>query len=205
MQKAVIAAPGTSPEERAAKRELGAAQREKDVARREEAVAEREQALAQREQALAKREKEMCGGAVAAAAPPPRLELPKALRYSQHDVEPVYKKALRLMQEHGLQKDDLPSGGRLVDETRSAMQSGDYVRAKYAADQLLEEVSAVHIDRAFIAAKMARLSSSMKGRPLDGDAKKQVDGLFAEVTNAYGDGKFAVANQKINRIYSLLK
>jgi hypothetical protein len=208
IQKATaqVSVPGSTPEERAAKREQGVAQREKDVAKREEAVAEREQTLAQREQAQAKREKETCGTAVAMVAPAPKIELPKALKYSQHDVEPVYKKALKVMQEHGLLSADLsPTGGRLLDDTRSAMQGGDYVRAKYDADALLQEVEAMHVDRSFINAKMARLSGAMKGKSLDGDAKKQVDGLFGEVTTAYGDGKFSVANQKINRIYSLLR
>jgi len=201
----VSTAPGASPEERAAKREQLAAQREKDVARREEELAQRETTLAAREQALAKREKETCGVAQVAQVAPPKLELPKALRYGQHDVEPVYKKALRAMQEHGLLAADLPTGGRLVDDTRAAMTSGDYVRAKFLADQLLDEVNGVHVDRSFINAKMARLSAAMKGKPLDPETKKQVDALFAEVTTSYGDGKFAVANQKINRIYSSLK
>jgi hypothetical protein len=205
--KKVTEVPGTAgannPEERAAKRELGVAQREKELARREAEVAEREATIAVREKDLAKREKETCGVAPVAAAP--KFELPKALKYGQHDVEPVYKKALKAMQEKGLVAADLGGSSRLVEDTRAAMTAGDYVRAKYDADQLLEEVQNVRVDRAFIAAKMARLSGAMKGKALDGEAKKQSDGLFQEATAAYGDGKFSQANQKINRIFSLLK
>jgi hypothetical protein len=106
------------------------------------------------------------------------------------------------MQKSGLLSSDLPGGGRLLDETRAAMQSGDWMRAKYAADQLLEEVNSVHVDRAFIGGKFARLNAALAGKPLEGEARKQ---LQLEATTAYGDGRFAVANQKINRLFSLLK
>ena len=140
----------------------------------------------------------------AAPAAAPRIELPKALRYGAADVEPTYRSALKVMQDAGLLAADLPGGGKLVDETRAAMVAGDFVRAKYAAERLLEDVNAVRVDRAFIAAKMARLSGAMKGRSLEGETRRQVDALFQEATAAYGDGKFAVANQKINRLFSLL-
>ena len=198
----VATAPGADPLERAAKREQVVAQREKDVAAREKDVAEREHTLADREAKEARREKETCGAA-AQLAP---LELPKGLKYSAHDVEPIYKKALKLMQEKGLLSDDLPpSSARLVGEVRESMKKGDFVRAKYDADALLAAVDDVHVDRTFISAKMARLAAAMKGHKLEGDRRKTVESLFQEATADYGDGKFPQANNRINSLFGLLK
>jgi hypothetical protein len=200
--QAVAGTAGVDPLERAAKREQTVATREKDIATREKEVAAREKEIADREARQARREKEVCGGAVAAAP----VELPKGLKYSSKDVEPIYKKALKIMAERGLLKDDLPPGtARLVDETREAMKKGDYVRAKYDADSLLAAVEDIKIDRTFISAKMARLAAAMRGHKLDGDRRKTVEGLFQEATANYGDGKFPQANGKINNLFAMLK
>jgi hypothetical protein len=199
----VAMAPGADPLERAARREQSVASREKEIADREKDVSAREKELAEREARLAKRERDTCG---AVAAAPAKVELPKGLHYSQHDVEPVYKKALKLMQERGLLTSDLPPGtSKLVDDTRDAMKKGDYVRAKYDADQLLATVEEIKIDRSFISAKMARLSAAMHGKKLEGGDRKVVEDLFQEATANYGDGKFPQANSKINRLFAMLK
>jgi len=201
---AVATAPGADPLERAARREQSVASREKEIAAREKDVAEREQYLATREAQLARRERDSCATQVAAA--PAKVELPKGLKYSAHDVEPIYKKALKLMQERGLLTSDLPPGSsKLVEETREAMKKADYVRAKYDADQLLATVEEIKIDRSFISAKMARLSAAMRGKKLEGNDRKVVEDLFQEATANYGDGKFPQANLKINRLFALLK
>jgi len=196
--QAVASAPGADPLERAAKREQGVASREKEMAAREKEVAARERELAEREAKLARREKETCSVAPA----PVQVELPKGLKYSAHDVEPTYKKALKLMQDRGLLPADLPPGtARLVDETREAMKKGDFVRAKYDAEQLLSTVEEIKIDRAFISNKMARLAQAMRGKKL-GSAENDV---FQEATANYGDGKFTQANGRINKLFSMLK
>jgi len=198
----VATAPGADPLERAARREQSVASREKEVAERERDVAAREATLAAREATLAKREKDTCG----AAAMPAKIDLPKGLHYTARDVEPTYKKALKLMQDKGLLSSDLPPGtGKLVEDTREAMKKADYVRAKYDADQLLATVEEIKIDRSFISAKMARLSAAMRGKKLDGGDKRTVEDLFQEATANYGDGKFPQANAKINRLFALLK
>lgn len=198
----VATAPGGDPLERAARREKDVAGREKEVAARERQLSEREAALALREAALARRERDTCG----ALAVPAKIELPKGLKYSARDVEPVYRRALKLMQERGLLTSDLPPGGaKLVEDTREAMKKADYVRAKYDADQLLATVEEIKIDRSFISAKMARLSAAMRGRKLQGNDRKVVEDLFQEATANYGDGKFPQANSKINRLFALLK
>jgi hypothetical protein len=197
----VATAPGADPLESAARREQGVASREKELAAREKDVAQREKDLAEREARLARRERDTCGGAA-----PVQIEIPKGLKYSAKDVEPTYKKALKLMQEKGLLPADLPPGSaRLVDETREAMRKGDYVRAKYDADALYEAVKDIRIDREFISSKMNRLASAMKGTKLSGDHRKSVEQLFQEATAAYGDGQFSQANGKINRLFAMLK
>ncbi len=198
----VATAPGADPLERAAKREQSVASREKEVAERERDVAARETTLAAREATLAKRERDTCG----AVAIPTKIEVPKGLHYTAKDVEPTYRKALKLMQEKGLLTSDLPPGtSKLVEDTREAMKKADFVRAKYGADQLLATVEEIKIDRSFISAKMARLSAAMRGKKLAGNDKKTVEDLFQEATANYGDGKFPQANAKINRLFALLK
>jgi hypothetical protein len=199
----VATAPGGDPLERAAKREQSVAGREKELAERERDLSQREKDLADREARQARRERETCSTAVAL---PSKIELPKGLHYSAKDVEPTYKKALRLMQERGLLASDLPPGAeKLIDDTRDAMKKADYVRAKYGADQLLATVEQIKIDRSFISAKMARLSAAMRGRKIEGGERKTVEDLFHEATANYGDGKFPQANSKINKLFSLLK
>jgi hypothetical protein len=191
------------PAERATRREQGVAGREKDLARREADLADREKQLAERETRQAKREKETCG---VAQALPAKIDFPKGLKYSSHDVEPVYKKALKTMQERGLLNPDLPPGAtHLSDDIRESMKKADFVRAKYDADQLLATVEEIKIDRSFISAKMARLSAAMRGRKLEGAERRTVEELFQEATANYGDGKFPQANLKINKLFALLK
>ncbi|HEY2744163.1 MAG TPA: hypothetical protein VGL86_06060 [Polyangia bacterium] len=197
----VATAPGADPLERAAKREQGVAGREHELAERERDVATREQARAVREAALAKRERDTCG-----AVAMPKIELPKGLHYTLKDVDPTYRKALKLMQEKGLLTSDLPPGvSKLVEDTRESMKKADFVRAKYDAEQLLATVEEIKIDRSFISTKMARLSAAMRGKKLEGGDKKTVEDLFQEATANYGDGKFPQANAKINRLFALLK
>ncbi len=205
VQKASVAVQGgaaADPLERAAHREQGVAEREKALARREADVAEREKGVADREAKQAKREKETCGGALMAVAPIGKVEPPKSGKYSAHDVEPVYKKALKLMHDRGILTADLPPGSsKLVEETREAMKAADFMRAKYSADQLLATVEQIKIDRNFITTKMARLASSMRGKKLE----KSVEGLFQDATANYGDGRFQDANQKINKLFEQLR
>jgi hypothetical protein len=185
--QAVAGAPSADPLERAA--------------RREKDVATRERELGEREARELKRERETCS-----APPTVQLEIPKGLKYSAHDVEPIYRKALKRMQERGLLAPDLPpSSARLVDEVREAMKKGDYVRAKYDADSLLATVEGIRIDRTFISAKMARLAQAMHGHKLASAERKTIEGLFQDATANYGDGKFPQANGKINRLFALLK
>jgi hypothetical protein len=183
-------------------REAQVALREKDFARREQAVAVREAQLAAREKELARRERETCS--VPPAAAPPVVIAPGA-RYSKRDVEPLLTGARRKMSEKGLLASDLPSPARdLEREAAAAMGAGDWSRARFAADQLVATVDSLKVDKAFIMAKIGRLNGAVKGARLAEEARRQVDDLFRDATADYGDGKFASANGKLNRIYALL-
>src|SRR5262249_3438982 len=158
---------------------------------------------ADRERQLAVREKETCG----TAAPPTTIIQQvdaKGSKYTRHDVEPLLKRARDDMGRKGVLVADLPPNAQgLEREATKAMGEGDYGAAFFAARQLAATMDSLKIDRAFIAAKIGRLSAHMKGTTLDGAKQKQVDDLFADATAKYGDGDFAGANRKLNQIYAL--
>jgi hypothetical protein len=184
-------------------REAQVALREKDFARREQLVAEREAALAARERELARRERETCSAPPAPVAPV--VVAAPGARYSRRDVEPLLTGARRKMSEKGLLASDLPSPARdLEREAAAAMGSGDWSRARFAADQLVATVDSLKVDKAFIMAKIGRLNGAVKAAKLAEEARRQVDDLFRDATADYGDGKFVAANGKLNRIYALL-
>lgn len=185
------------------RREAQVAAREKDLGRRESTLAERERGLADREKELAKRERDTCGGGattIVQSAPE------RGSKYTRRDVEPLLASARRKMAEKGLLASDLPAPAKSLErEATAAMGTGEWGKAKFAADQLVVTVESIKVDNGFIKAKITRLNSSMKGSKLGGDSQKQADDLFREATADYGDGKFASANVKLNRIYALMQ
>jgi hypothetical protein len=183
-------------------REAQIALREKDMARREHGVADRETSLAERERELAKRERETCSVTPTIVQPAPT----PGSRYSRRDVEQFLTAARRKMSDKGLLGSDLPAPAKNLErEATAAMSSGDYGRARFAADQLVVTIDSMKVDKAFIVAKINRLNSAMKSARLSGDARKEVDDLFRDATSDYGDGKFAPANGKLNRIFAMLQ
>ncbi len=191
---------GTGDKDDTARREAGMAVRESSVAKREDRLAEREKELADRERELAKREKETCGAGtttIVQQVPTP----PAGSRYTKKDVEPVLQRARRKMAEKGLLGADLPAqASELEKESTAAMAEGDYGKAKFAADQLYATVDAIKIDKAFVSAKIGRLNAAMRGKQLTAEQQQLFQGATADI----GDGKFAAANAKLNRIYASL-
>ena len=188
-----------------AAREAGMAGREKAVAAREDRVAQREAALADRERQEAVREKETCSAAVPATTIIQTVDA-HGSKYSKKDVEPLLKRARDDMGKKGMLAADLPAQAQgLEREATKAMGDGDYGAAYFAARQLQATVDATKIDRAFISAKIGRLSARMKGTTLDAGKQKQVDDLFSDATAKYGDGDFAGANRKLNQIYAIVQ
>lgn len=200
-------ATGNTKDELLRRREYSIALREKDVARRERDLAGRERDLAGREQSLAVRQAKICPRVATTTTVIQRVtERPKGRSYTADDVEPVYRSALRAMREKGLLVADLPPGvDRLVTETRHAVASKDYTKAKFSADQLLSSVRKIKIDRAFIGAKISRLSAAMARQKLSGSDRQRATTLFRQATAAYGDGRFSAANKLLNQIYALLR
>lgn len=193
----------TSVQNRAAAAQTFMATREKDLAGRETQLAAREEALAKREAALALREKETCG----AGGTTTIIQAPAgASRYSKRDVVPMLKRARRDMSRRGILGSDLPAGVQsLEDEATAAMAKGDYGKAHFAATQLVRSVKGIRIDKAFIAAKIGRLNSAIKGKKLSGSADAEVNKLFRQATANFGDGRFTSANRRLNKIYSMIR
>jgi hypothetical protein len=198
---------GAAREVVVSRREHSVALRERDLARREKELARREKELAKREQVLAKRQANLCpkaGPVQVVQAPAPRRRSSGA-SYTREDVEPVFRTALKAMRAKGILVADLPPGvDRLVTETRHGVAKGDFVRAKYAADQLLATVRKMKIDRSFIGTKISRLGRVIRRAKPSKTKQAQVSKLFQKATADYGDGKFRAANKKLNRIYSIL-
>lgn len=196
-------AAGDDEAARMAARESGLAQRERALARRESDIARREATLAEREQALAAREENMCGGAPTTIV---KTVQPEGSHYTRRDVDPLLKRARRRMSQKGLLRSDLPAPAQgLEREATRAMAKGNYGRARFAAAQLVDSVDSVRVDKGFIAAKIRRLNNAIRGVKLSAKKQARVDELFRDATAAYGDGEFAGANRKLNRIYAALK
>jgi hypothetical protein len=185
-------------------REDRIAQRETKLAQRETGLSERERTLAQREEKLAQREKETCG-----AAPPMIIQqaAPKADgKYSKAEVQPLLARARATMSRKGVLVADLPGPAQgLEGESTRAMSDGDWGKAYFAAAQLVATVDAVKIDRAFIQAKTARLSSQIKSSKVDDATNQQLASVLSDVMQKYNDGNFASANQRLNQLAALLK
>lgn len=188
---------------RAAARDTLMASRERAVADREARLSEREAALAARESAQAKREKETCGG-----GQPTIIQTVDARgsKYKKSDVEPMLKKARQSMSRKGILRSDLPAAVQgLEDEATAAMAKGDYGRAHFAANQLVRSVRGIGINKGFIAAKIGRLNTAIKGKKLGATKDAEVSKLFREATANFGDGRFKRANKRLNRIYGLIR
>ncbi len=186
-----------------AAREAGMASREKSVASREERVATRESTLADRERQLAIREKDTCSQSAVPTTIIQQVDS-KGSKYTKKDVEPLLKRARDDMSRKGVLAADLPATAQgLEHEATKAMAAGDYGAAFFAARQLQATVDSLKIDRAFISAKIGRLSAHMKGATLDAGKQKQVDDLFSDATARYGDGDFSGANRKLDQIYAI--
>jgi len=187
-----------------AAREAGLADREKTLARREEKVAQREAALAEREREVQRYKMEKCG----TATPTTIIQTvdAKGSKYTKKDVEPLLRNARAQMNKKGILQSDLPEPAQgLEEEATKAMAEGDYGKARFAASQLVAAIRSTKINRAFISAKISRLSGMMKGRTLDGAKQAEVDALFREATAAYGDAKFTTANRRLNKIYMKIR
>jgi hypothetical protein len=184
-------------------REDRIAQRETRLAGREAQLGDRERALAEREDRVAQREKDTCG-----AAPMIIQQVPAKAdgKYTRADIQPLLARARAAMAKKGVLVADLPGPSQgLESESTQAMAAGDWGKAYFAAAQLLAMVDAVKIDRAFIKAKLNRLSSQVSASKIDEAINQQLVGALSDVMQKYNDGNFVAANQRLNHLATTLK
>jgi hypothetical protein len=182
-----------------AAREAEVASREKGYATREEKIAERERQIAQREAALAQREKDTCSGGGA----PVIIQAPKGGNYGRKDVTELLTKAKTTMSKKGVLTSDLPGPAQgLESDATKAMNENDWSKAYVYAVQLVQHVDAIQINRAFIQAKMNRVSNAVKGGKVD-DA--QLQSALTDVMQKYNDGDFAAANKRLNALAAMIR
>jgi hypothetical protein len=186
-----------------AAREAQLAARERDVAGREASFAERERKLAQRESEMAQRWKESCnvGGAPLII----QQAAPKGGNYTHKDVNGLISKARNAMAKKGIIASDLPGPAQLLEsEASKAMADNDMSKAYFAAAQLVATVDAIHVNRAFIQAKTARLSAQVKTTKVDETTNKELADILGDVMSAYNNGDFAAANRRLNSLAAKL-
>ena len=149
-----------------------------------------------REHDQALREKETCG--TGGGTTIIQTVDPKAGKHSRSEVDSAFGKAKSAMSDKGILVDDLPGAIReLYKDTSDALKDNDLGTAYVTATQLLKQVNALNVDRAFVQAKSGRLS-------LSDDDSKAVSELLGSATELFVDGNYKGANKKLNSIYPYL-
>jgi len=188
-------------------REKGLADREKGLAGREAELARREKDLAQREADLAARETafiRLQGSAVTTAARTPAGRI-GGQTVTRDQAEKAHKAALNKMRQKGILWADLPpEGTHLQGDLAAAQKKGDGGRLLDLAEQLDGLVSSIQIDSDFINRKLQWLTKLRKDKNPSAADSDTVKNLLRTVTLLVGDGKYAAANQELNRIHALL-
>jgi hypothetical protein len=182
-------------EARLAEREFELSKREKLMGFREAEQNGRDRAIAGREQQLAQQEKLVA---------PVRLgrvrQVPKASL-----VETKHKTVLADLEARGVLVDDLPADEQPLNaEIWNARRQGDFAHASDLVAELARTVKNLRVDQRFVEAKMVRLQKVRTNVKLADPQRAQVERLLREVTGAYSDGKYEIANKGLNRIAAIL-
>lgn len=200
-------------------------QREEAIARREAAVALREKEVAARESAAARgladikavldEVKEDAAGigkgassAAAAAAAAAAANAGISGPPSKVTVAKLEKQIHTKMDTKGILLDDLPPSVRALSSTATTSStSHDYASAQDSLAQMQQAVDAIAINHAFVQAKMARINRQFEDKKVsvDDGKQKKIQGLLAEASDSFSDGRYDRANKKINQIYALLQ
>jgi hypothetical protein len=191
-------------------REEAIARRERDVAQRERDVAQREREAARGLADVGKLLEEVRGGvsglkATALTKAPPSAASANATKATVTKVE---KGVHARMETKGILLDDLPPTIRDLSNTAAAAANGhDYAAAQDALAQVQQTVDAIAINHAFVQAKMARINRQFEDKKVSVDEAKQkkIQGLLAEASDSFSDGRYDRANKKINQIFGLLQ
>lgn len=192
-------------EAKVAEREAALDRRAQEAAARERRLADREAEQAGRERALDAREAQVAGleklepGAARAGLERLR-EVPKA-----GVVEQSHKKVLDDLTARGVLIADLPVEVQPVNaEIWNARRRGDFARAADLVGELARASRLLKVDQKFVEQKMLRLQGLRAGARVSDAQRQEVERLLREVTAAYSDGRYEVANRGLNRIAAIL-
>lgn len=120
-------------------------------------------------------------------------------------VEKANKEVQGAIGRKGLQIADLPPAVQGHNAAiKKAMAAGDYALAYDYVNQLQDVVKQIEIDRAFVEAKMQRLSQLQREHPPEKSVEAEMAQRFEKLTKLFTDGKYALANREINEIAGLL-
>jgi hypothetical protein len=105
----------------------------------------------------------------------------------------------------GILLSDLPPYRGALTEVRRAVKARELARARPALDRMAEILSRTHIDKGFIARKLARLSALKGKKKLDDAAAKKVSDAFGRVHSSYFAGDYGAANRHLNGLWQILR
>ena len=184
------------------------AQREARLAEREAAVLvlekDQDKKLAAEIAALREVVNTKCGGEtiVQQITTPP----PAGHSVTKKDVDDRLKHARDVMYKRGILNGDLPGPAQgLEGEASQAASANDMSKAFALANQLALQVDNIKIDSGFIRAKIARLQAQLKASKVDDATQTQLADTLTGVMNDFGNGKFDLANQRLNSLAQKLK
>ncbi len=188
------------------------------VAAREGKLADREKTLAARERELASREREFQVAQVEAAKQwkdscsmggtstiIQQVAPPKSGNYSRKEVDSLMGKAKSAMAKKSLITPDLGAQANLEGEITKALSESDWTRGYILANQLVQTIDAIQINRGFINAKYQRLHNRVSAAKVDEATQAQLDQGMKEIMQKFGDGDFAAANKRINALWSAVR
>ncbi|MBN2361692.1 MAG: hypothetical protein JXR83_19725, partial [Deltaproteobacteria bacterium] len=120
-------------------------------------------------------------------------------------VDRSYREVQNVIGKKGLLIADLPPAVQGHNASiKKALAAGDYALAYDYVQQLRDVVKQIEIDRAFVEAKMGRLSQMQREHPHDKSIEPEVAQRFEKLTKLFTDGKYVLANREINEIANLL-
>jgi len=112
---------------------------------------------------------------------------------------------LKNMRRRGIRNSDLPlEAAGFIKQIAAAKKEGDYSRMMDLVEQLSAVLKMTKVNAGFIDRKFLRLAQLTKEKKPTGKDKQKVSSLLRKATQLYGDGKFALANKALNKIFALL-
>lgn len=132
----------------------------------------------------------------------PRASAPRA---SEQRALEQAKGALRTAEaQRGVLRGDVPSLDALHRDLRRAERAGDLTAALRHVEEARRAVRALAIDDGFVRAKLARFNARFDAAPA-GAGKDEAGALMGEVLRELGRGRYAQANDALNRAFRRLR